>query len=197
MKKFAILIWLLLPLLVGAYHLGPGQQRMTVDDAGQAARLGDDLAKQKQWEQAVTQYDVALQLLPEDRHEDGQRIRLAKAKAQMFAAQLPDARKELQSLVDELNESASANAELLREARGSLANAQYYITWLMRLEGQPRATWEPEIESSRQIYKLLAEEADQLDAEGHRKRHQEDLESAIRLARMDLKDLQGLPLPSQ
>ena len=25
MKKFAILIWLLLPLLVGAYHLGPGQ----------------------------------------------------------------------------------------------------------------------------------------------------------------------------
>ena len=81
MKKFAILIWLLLPLLVGAYHLGPGQQRMTVDDAGQAARLGDDLAKQKQWEQAVTQYDVALQLLPEDRHEDGQRIRLAKAKA--------------------------------------------------------------------------------------------------------------------
>ena len=53
MKKFAILIWLLLPLLVGAYHLGPGQQRMTVDDAGQAARLGDDLAKQKQWEQEL------------------------------------------------------------------------------------------------------------------------------------------------
>jgi hypothetical protein len=28
-------------------------------------------------------------------------------------------------------------------------------------------------------------------------KHEEDLESAVRLARMDLKDLQGLPLPSQ
>lgn len=197
MKKFVLLLWLLLPVLVGAYHLGPGQKRMTVDRAGQAASLGDRMVEQEEWVQAVAQYDLALELLPEDRLEDARSLRLAKAKAQMFAAQLPAARQDLQALVDEMAEVDNVDRQLLNDARESLANSQYYITWLMRLEGQPRDTWEPEIESSRQIYKLLAEEADAMNEAEQLKRHQEDLESAIRLARMDLKDLQGLPLPSQ
>jgi hypothetical protein len=55
----------------------------------------------------------------------------------------------------------------------------------------------PHIESSRQIYRQLAEAA---DAKGEAKlsdQFTKDLESSIRLARMDLGDLQGLPLPSQ
>lgn len=197
MKKLVILIWLLLPVLVGAYHLGPGQKRVIVDRAGQAARIGDRMVQEEQWAQAVAQYDLALELLPEDRVIDAQQLRLAKAKAQMFDAQLPAARQDLQALVEEMTGESETNGELLNEARESLANSQYYTTWLMRLEGQPKAVWQPEIESSRQIYKLLAEEADRLNDEQNKSRHQEDLESSIRLARMDLKDLQGLPLPSQ
>jgi hypothetical protein len=78
-----------------------------------------------------------------------------------------------------------------------MANAQYYMTWLMRLEGLGRDAWEPEIESARQTYKLLAEQAEQRGDTPAAKTHQEDLESAIRLARLDLSELQGLPLPSQ
>ena len=177
--------------------MGPGQKRVIVDRAGQAARIGDRMVQEEQWAQAVAQYDLALELLPEDRVIDAQQLRLAKAKAQMFDAQLPAARQDLQALVEEMTGESETNGELLNEARESLANSQYYTTWLMRLEGQPKAVWQPEIESSRQIYKLLAEEADRLNDEQNKSRHQEDLESSIRLARMDLKDLQGLPLPSQ
>jgi hypothetical protein len=78
-----------------------------------------------------------------------------------------------------------------------MANSQYYITWLMRLEGHTQEVWEPEIETARQTYKLLAEQAQAKGDTTAVKKHTEDLEAAIRLARMDLGELQGLPLPSQ
>jgi hypothetical protein len=67
----------------------------------------------------------------------------------------------------------------------------------MRLEGEPRTAWEPEIEASRQHYRLLSEEARAANDSEALERHQADLEAAIRLARMDLSELQALPLPSQ
>jgi hypothetical protein len=115
----------------------------------------------------------------------------------MYDKKLPQAHDDLTSLVDELKSDAAADPAMLAEARESLANAKYYLTWLMRLEGQPREVWEPEIESSRQTYRLLAEIAQKSQDADSLKRHQEDLESAIRLARMELSDLQGLPLPTQ
>ncbi|MGC3971758.1 MAG: hypothetical protein QM775_31775 [Pirellulales bacterium] len=92
-----------------------------------------------------------------------------------------------------------APADLLASARQSLAVSQYYTTWLMRLEGEPPEIWEPEIESARQIHRLLAEQtereggASSSDAAEHR----ENVEATIRLARMDLDELQALKLPSQ
>src|SRR6266566_684070 len=83
------------------------------------------------------------------------------------------------------------------EARSTLANSQYYMTWLMRLEGMSPNDWEPEIEAARQSYKLLAEDAQRRGDATAEKKRREDLESAIRLARMELGELQGLPLPSQ
>ena len=85
----------------------------------------------------------------------------------------------------------------MTEARSTAAIAQYYITWLMRLEGMGREEWEPEIDAARATYKLLAEQAQERGNTVEAKKHQEDLESAVRLARMDLGELQGLPLPSQ
>jgi hypothetical protein len=67
----------------------------------------------------------------------------------------------------------------------------------MRLEGAPREEWEPEIEASRQNYKLLAEDESLASDQRLASLAAENLESAIRLERMSLSDLQGLPLPSQ
>jgi len=85
----------------------------------------------------------------------------------------------------------------LADAQRTFAGSQYYMTWLKRLEGAPREEWEPQIDSARQIYKLLASAAEAGHDETSIEEAREDLESAIRLARMDLSELQGLPLPSQ
>ena len=70
------------------------------------------------------------------------------------------------------------------------------MTWLMRLEGQAEEVWRPEIAAAEETYRLLAETTSADDAEA-RKRALEDLEASVKLARMDLGELQGLPLPSQ
>jgi hypothetical protein len=64
----------------------------------------------------------------------------------------------------------------------------------MRLEGLDRTVWEPEIEAARQNWRLLAEQA---TTDKDKLLHQEDLEAAVRLARLEIEDLQGLPLPSE
>ena len=197
MRILLVLGWLMLPVLVGVYHLGPGQEQLVLDNAGRAIREARGYQRAEQWGEAVVSFDRALELLPGDRSDDVNRVRIEKAKAQMMAHQLPAAHQDLKVVVGELQADESADPALLTEARAALANSQYYMTWLMRLEGVPRPIWEPEIESARQINRLLAETSESVGDQQATVRHQEDLESAIRLARMDLSELQGLPLPSQ
>ena len=115
----------------------------------------------------------------------------------MFAHQLPEANAALRELVDQMQDDKTADPALRDEAREALANVQYYMTWLMRLEGLGADEWEPEIESARQTYRLLAEQAEAAGDQTAAKRHREDLESAIRLARLDVGELQGLDIPTQ
>ena len=197
MRKLALVTWLLVPVLVGAYHYGPGQKQLLLDDVAGILAEADRHAANAEWAEAEERYEAALNLLPPEQVAEARRIRLERAKAQMLAAKLPTAHQDLKSLVQELEEDGKADRRLLSEARSSLANAQYYMTWLMRLEGQPKEKWEPEIEGARQTYRLLAEQAEYDGNDESCQKNREDLESAIRLARMDLSDLQGLPLPSQ
>jgi len=189
--------WILIPVIGAAWHYGPGQERMQLDRVASILAKADEAAAAEQWEQADELYDEALRSLPTDLIADARRIRLERAKAQMMAHKLPVAHQELKGLVQELVSDPSADPTLLAEARSALANAQYYLTWLMRLEGFQREDWEPEIEAARQNFSLLAEQAEAKGDAEAAKKHEEDLESAIRLARMDLGELQGLPLPSQ
>ena len=140
--------------------------------------------------------DHALLLLPDDATHLRRDLRIERAKCRMFTSELPQANGELAELVRELGEDG-ADPEQLARARDAYANSQYYLTWLMRLEGAGRADWEPHVESARQTYRLLAEDAEARGDAAATARHTEDLEAAIRLARMELSELQGLPLPSQ
>jgi hypothetical protein len=189
--------WLLIPVCVGLWHSGPGQDRVLLDEVSRILGEADQHAAAGEWAEAVGLYDEALKLLPGERLAEGRRIRLEKAKAQMLARQLPVAHGELKTLCAELQTDAKADPKLLSEARSALAQSQYYMTWLMRLEGLPQDVWEPEIEAARQTYRLLAEQSEAAGDTGAAKKNREDLESAVRLARMDLGELQGLPLPSQ
>jgi hypothetical protein len=190
--------WLLVGVAGAVAHLvGPGVERQKLDAVSLHLRAAEAAAATSDYALAVDRYNDALKALPEGRTAEGRKIRLERAKAQMLARQLPDAHADLTSLVDELTADSAADATLLADARSAHANSQYYMTWLMRLEGLGREAWEPEAESARQTYKLLAEEAEKRGDEAAANKHREDLEASIRLARMDLSELQGLPLPSQ
>jgi hypothetical protein len=197
MRTFVLLGWLLVPVVVGAYHYGPGQEKLRLDDVSRVLADADRLAAEQDWQAAATRYDQALALLPAGRVADARRIRLQRAKVQMFGHQLPEANAALRDLVDQMEDDKTADPELRDQARDALANAQYYMTWLMRLEGLGAPEWEPEIESARQTYRMLAEQDEAKGDKESARKHREDLESVIRLARMDLGDLQGLDLPKQ
>jgi hypothetical protein len=197
MRILVLSAWLLLVPVALAYHFGPGQTQQKLDATAKKLAEAQRLANAEDRAAAVDAFTEALKLLPDGHADEARRIRLQRAKVQMLAKQLPEAHADLTSLVDELSGDAAADPKLLAEARSVLANSQYYLTWLMRLEGLPREVWEPEIESARQIYRHLAEHSQTLGDAAAAKTHLEDLESTIRLARMDLSELQGLPLPSQ
>jgi hypothetical protein len=197
MKAALISIWLFLGLSGLIFHLGPGQELKKYDAVNRQIQTARQKVSLENYSEALASFDKALAELPEDRFDLNRQLRLEKAKTQMLDRQLPEARLALESLMDELMQEKLGDSSLGLQTREALANSQYYVTWLMRLEGVPREEWEPEIEASRQNYRWLAEAADSMGDAEEIKRRREDVEAAVRLARLDLSELQALPLPCQ
>lgn len=194
MKTLLITLWCLLPIGLAAFHFGPGQDLLKFDDTEAQLAQAREAVANEEWGEAVETYQDALARLPKQEKQLAYQIRLETAKAMMLNKQLPTARQDLAKLVTDLDDDEAAPQKLRDAARSALANARYYMTYLMKLEGLPDTAWEPEIEAARQEYKLLATSAANSELA---KRSADDLESAIRLARMDPAELYGLPIPSQ
>ena len=194
MKTLLITLWCLLPIGLAAFHFGPGQDLLKFDDTEAQLAQAREAVANEEWGEAVETYQDALAKLPRQEKQLAYQIRLETAKAMMLNKQLPTARQDLAKLVTDLDNDEAAPQKLRDAARSALANARYYMTYLMKLEGLPDTAWEPEIEAARQEYKLLAPSAAKSELA---KRSADDLESAIRLARMDPAELYGLPIPSQ
>jgi hypothetical protein len=194
MKTLLITLWCLLPIGLAAFHFGPGQDLLKFDDTEAQLAQAREAVANEEWGEAVEAYQDALARLPKQEKQLAYQIRLETAKAMMLNKQLPTARQDLAKLVTDLDDDEAAPQKLRDAARSALANARYYMTYLMKLEGLPDTAWEPEIEAARQEYKLLATSAANSELA---KRSADDLESAIRLARMDPAELYGLPIPSQ
>lgn len=197
MRRTLLLGWLMLLPLGGFYHLVAGPHHREMDALGDSLSKARRLVGEEKWHKAVPEFEKALGGIPEELVEETRALRLELAQAKMNASKLPDAHSELKALLEELIAEDNPSPALEKQVRESLANSQFYMTWLMRLEGLPASEWEPEIESARQNYRMLAETAKGSGNTVAAKKQQENLEAAINLARLDLGDLQGLPLPNQ
>ena len=193
-KKLLITVWLLIPVLVLAFHYGPGQRRLAQDQVAAKIAAAQTAEKEEDWRAAVTAYADALSLLPAGNSMARNQLQLAHANARMYAGELPEAILELEGLLSDMLKGRSS-ASSVREVRGTLASAQYYAGWLMRLEGATAVEWTAETEQARQNFRLLAEETHKEPS--LRLDYEKNLEATIRLERMDLSELQGLPLPKQ
>ena len=197
MRKALLVGWMCLPVAAWAYHQGPGQEQLQLDKADSALIDAALELQSGKHNTAILRYEDALKELPEDRVAEARKIRLAMNVLRTEDGQLVTAREELRALVEEMSKDEDADQDVLREARHAYGNSQYYITYLMRLENYTREEWEPEIEIARQTFRLLAEDADREGDATLAQTYREDLESTVRLARLDLQDLQALPLPNQ
>src|SRR5690606_679145 len=103
MRAFLVCAWLLVPAAALAFHWGPGQKALVVDNAGILLRTGDAYAKAGHWVNAVDAYEGAIGLLPSEPASIMQRARIERAKAQMQCGQLPAAYDDLTRLVEEMN----------------------------------------------------------------------------------------------
>ena len=194
MKIALITFWLLLPLGFAAWHFGPGQEHLERDDANALIKKAEVALEKEHYTEAIKNWSDAIGKLTKEDVSLSRRLELEIAKAKMLNKKLPEAREELAELMVRLDEDPKADPGLRDETRAALANSRYYMTYLMKLEGLPDAAWEPEIEAARQEYKLLAETAGD---SALAKTSADDLEAAIRLARMDPAELYGLPIPNQ
>jgi hypothetical protein len=192
-RKLFLYAWLLAPVALLAYHYGPGQAGLARDAAAEKIALAGQLEQKEDWREAVAAYDEALARLPAVDSTTRWQLRLARSKARMYSGELPEAISDMEGQLAEM-EKGQAPARSAQEVRGALGMAQYYAGWLMRLEGAQSAEWNIQVENARQHFRLLAEDNLASDP-ATAKVHQENLESAIRLARMDLSELQGMPLP--
>jgi hypothetical protein len=193
-KKLLFTAWLLIPIVVLAFHYGPGQKGLARDQAAEKIKAAQIAESKEDWKAVVAAYAEALTLVPAEQKAERTRLQLAHANARMHSGELPEAIQEMEGLLTDMLKN-NADAQQVREVRGTLGSAQYYAGWLMRLEGATPQEWMLETELARQNFRLLAEESQKepVVTEGYEK----NLEATIRLERMDLSELQGLPLPKQ
>ena len=194
MRKLFAIAWLIFPVGVLAYHYGPGQTGVAHDTVAAHLAVARAAEAKEDWQSAIKAYADAMAATPENEPNTRLKIRLAHAKARMYAGDLPEAMEDLEGTLTEAL-SQSAPRELVKEIRSTVASMHYYAAWLMRLEGAQPEEWTIETEQARQHFRLLAEDA---QAYGEATEdHQKNLEATIRLARMDLSELKGLPLPKE
>ena len=193
-KNLLIFLWALAPVALLAYHFGPGQAGLAREEAKANIQAALDFEAKKQWQQAIDAYNDALAALPDTETAKRQQLQLARANARIYVGELPEAMLAMEHL---LNETAkSSDSELESKVRSSLASAQYYTGWLMRLELAEKKEWKEPLEKARQNFRLLAEQTAKTDATASED-HQKNLEAVVRLARMDLSEVQALPLPKK
>jgi len=195
-KKLLIAVWLLVPVVLLAVHYGPGQKSLARDRAAEKIAAAQKAAQSENWAEAVELYSEALSLLPTEDQKIRYQLRLAKTNVRIYTGELPEAKADLEALLDDAQKS-SAPAALVDEIRGNLASAEYYAGWLMRLEGAATEEWMAETESARQHFRLLAEQTQAHGTKALATDYQKNLEAVIRLELMDLSELKGLPLPKQ
>jgi len=194
-RKLLLALWLLLPVALLAYHFGPGRDGLARDRGSERLQAARQAEAAENWSTALKAYEEALALVPKEDFETRARIRLAQANARIYTGELPEAMQDLDGLLEDVLKDRGEGL-LAGEVREALASSQYHAAWLMRLEGADRSEWTVQTDQARQNFRLLAEQS--ATAGSVRTADlQKNLEATIRLAQMDLSELQGLPLPKK
>ena len=199
MKKYFILLWLLLPLPVVVVHFGRGQQWLARDKAHAFIVQAQSMEKQEKWQEADRCYREAAKCVGTGEPDVKMRLDLAQVRTRYRQGDAVAAMDMMDKVVNDTAFPAMP-VEFRRESRELSGRIHYYAGWVMRLEGARRELWMEEAELSRQNFRLLTEQSaaeNTTDAKDYARGQQMNLESAVRLQRMSLYELMAKPLPEE
>ncbi|MBK7405175.1 MAG: hypothetical protein IPJ41_11225 [Phycisphaerales bacterium] len=191
-KRLFWSVWGFVPAAALVVHLGPGQEWLRRDDAARAVRVALAAERDGNWSEAADSFARAGDALPESARAERARLALSEAKARVRAGQLVEGQDQLENLLDAELTRPSPDAGMVRQLRHELGTTAYWGAWLMRLDGATPDEWLLEAETSRQHFRLLAEDA---LAPSEADTSKKNVEAVIRLEQMDLSELRALPLP--
>src|SRR5262245_24392242 len=97
-KKLLFGVWLLIPIVVLAFHYGPGQKRLAAERVAEKIREAKLAEAAEDWRTAVAAYADAISMLPPDYQTPRHQLQLAHARARMFTGELPEAIVEMEGL---------------------------------------------------------------------------------------------------
>ena len=182
-RKALILLWMLFPVGVAAYHFNLGPKQVMREQAYVRLSRVRALAQEEEpdWPEIIRQYNELTQELPPD--EDllvFHQIQLAVAEARLEMLDLDVAIEDLTRLLQETAVIYGENAPITRGVREQLGKAHYYATWVLKTNGAAESEWRPFAERARQLFRFLAELEDPLEFQRYEERVRQEFERAVR-----------------
>lgn len=163
MKKWLILLWLLMPVALVSYHFGPGRAALAYRQAQTHLAEVRGLELQGQYEEAIDRYEQTLTALPTvdtteaDTDLARQQLRLAQIRARFQLGRLAETIDSLNALVEEVEGQHGDDSPLAHDIRDFLGRVHFQAMVALRLESAEEAVWKRHWELSRQNFRFLAE----------------------------------------
>jgi hypothetical protein len=222
MKRWLLLLWLLLPLPVVVWHFGPGQRWLARDRVHTLVRQARAAEQRADWAAAEGSYRDAAAALGQGDARLKMELDLALVRTRFRQGGAVEAIDGAQSILTDPR-FPSMPPDLQQEARELAGRIHYYAAWVMRLEGAQRDLWMEAAELARQNFRMLAEDAApsakadarpepapaprpapaapaaaaSTDPPAIATSRRTNLETAVRLQRMSLTELMARPLPEE
>lgn len=181
-RKTLVLLWMLFPVGVAAYHFNEGPRQMARERAH--ARLLEirQLTQEQEpdWDEIIRGYHELTTELPSD--EDPlvlYQIRLAICEARLEMLDLATAIDELTRLLQETASVYGENAPITRGVREQLGKAHYHATWVLKTSGAAEEQWRPFAERARQLFRYLAELEDPQEFQRYEERVRRQFQQAV------------------
>jgi len=181
-RKTLILLWMLFPVGVAAYHFNEGPRQIARENAYAQLTEIRQLAKEEEpdWEEIIHRYHELSALLPPD--EDPEvlyQLQLAICEARLEMLDLATAIDDLTRLLQETATVYGENAPITRAVREQLGKAHYYATWVLKTSGASEEEWRPFAERARQLFRYLAELEDPEELQQYEDRARREFQKAV------------------
>ena len=181
-KRTLVLLWMLFPVGVAAYHFNAGPKQMARQRAHARLLEIQRLAQEKEpdWEEIIRGYhELSGELPPDEDPLVFHQIQLAICEARLEMLDLATAIEDLTRLLQETARMYGENAGITRGVREQLGKAHYHATWVLKTSGASEEEWRPFAERSRQLFRHLAEFENPKEFEQYEDRVRRQFEKAV------------------